>query len=74
MLWKQFAGLLKHLLKPKPNRPEPKLFAIKAQRHKEFYFVILSSCLGALVAEWKKFCHKKHKMVDFSKVWRHNSQ
>jgi len=36
------------------EKPESKIFATKAQRHKGFYFVILSSCLGALVAELKK--------------------
>jgi len=72
MLWKQLAGLPCQPLKPNPDKPEPKIFATKAQRHQGFYFVILSSCLGALVAEWKKFCHKKHKIGDFSKGWRDN--
>jgi len=40
---------------------EPKIFATKALRHKGFYFVILSSWLGTLVAEWNKFCQKNTK-------------
>jgi len=39
---------------PNPDNPEPKIFATKAQRHEELYFVILSQCLGGFVA--KIFC------------------
>jgi len=43
---------------------EPKIFATKTPRHKDTkdIFIILSWCLGDLVAEWKKFCQKKHKI------------
>jgi len=30
------------LLKHNPDKPEPKIFATKAQRHEGFYFVIRS--------------------------------
>jgi hypothetical protein len=47
---------------PSPDKLKPKIFATKTLGHKGFYFVILSSCLGASVAELKKFCHKMHKI------------
>jgi hypothetical protein len=48
---------------PNPDKPKPKILVTESQRHKDFYFVILSQSLGAFVAKRKKFATKNTKFT-----------